>query len=312
MNSQRLQIRTALVRSDHNADSVTRVTQAKGPSFSNSRVRMPACPALQSRCIVTAAALLVLLWGGLIPGVAGGSGGGSGGSGRTQPEQDAQPVDSVAPAGTAVANDGTAAAAAAFVRDPNEQQGSSGSSGAGGSRAGGSGGSGASMTENDGDPNAFCNGMGTAMYMQGFVSVFRAERGLEPCPVFLFPNWVLNTPGRFIFGCLVAFGLALLTELVNLMKSQAAQSMQPWLHGAGMMLGYALMLLVMVYSIELALAVVAGLVIGRLMLGGGAAGARPYGRPAHGLAGFGVHPGSVAPYGPPNYAGGTPCCASEH
>merc|ERR1711994_1236780 len=105
-------------------------------------------------------------------------------------------------------------------------------------------------------------------------------------------------------GCLAAFGLAILTEVVVLMKSQAAQTMQPWLHGAGMLLGYALMLLVMVYSIELALAVVAGLVIGRLMFGGhgAAVSANPYGRPTRGLAGFGVASGAVAPYGP-NYAG---------
>jgi len=256
---------------------------------------------------MTAAGLLLLLWGGLVPVVAGGSSGGSGGSGgsgRTQPEQDAQRVDDNTPQGTVVTNDQTAAAAAP-LQSPQPQPVAASRNVQGGSGAGGSG-----TSDNDGDPNAFCNGMGTAMYMQGFVSTFRAG-GLEPCPVFLFPGWVMNSPGRFFLGCLAAFGLAILTEVVVLMKSQAAQSMQPWLHGAGMLLGYALMLLVMVYSMELALAVVVGLVIGRLMFGGhGAVSANPYGRPTRGLAGFGVASGAVAPYGP-NYAG-TPCCASEH
>merc|ERR1712008_460528 len=109
---------------------------------------------------------------------------------------------------------------------------------------------------NDNGPDSFCNGVHTTMYMQGFVSVFRAERGLEPCPVFLFRSCVLNSPGRFLLGCLAAFSLAFTTEIVALMKSQSAQSMQAWLHGAGMLLGYAVMLIVMLYSIELSLSVV--------------------------------------------------------
>lgn len=141
----------------------------------------------------------------------------------------------------------------------------------------GSGGSGVMPTELQdggngrslsGGSNSFCNGQGTSMYMQGFVSAFSSDRASQPCPVFLFPRWVMNTPGRFAIGCLAAAALGVLTEAVLSFKAVAAKPFQPWLHAASLTLGYTLMLLIMVYSLELAAAVVAGLVGGRVLLDG--------------------------------------------
>jgi len=157
----------------------------------------------------------------------------------------------------------------------------------------------------------FCNGMGTAMYMQGFVSVFNSDRSEQPCAVFLLPWLKLDTPGRFALGCIGAAAIGLLTEAASLSRRIVEKGgPQNWLtltilHALVLALGYADMLLVMVYNLELAVSVVAGLSIGRLLssiLAGSAgasagAGLKRFATPLAGSPGGGL--------------GATPCCAAE-
>lgn len=158
---------------------------------------------------------------------------------------------------------------------------------------------------------SFCNGMPTAMHMQGFVSVFGADREEQPCAVFLLPWLVLDTPLRFATGCLGAALAGLLTEAASAARRAAEKGgAQNWLaqtmlHGLVLSLGYTDMLLVMVYNLELAASVVLGLCAGRLLfsvLGGG---------PGGGSGGLKRLVAPLAGGGGGGDFGTTPCCAAE-
>lgn len=164
---------------------------------------------------------------------------------------------------------------------PDDSGGEDDGEGSGGSAEaadeGGSGGSGGSG-ENAGTADAawdpdFCNGMPTAMYMEGFVSVFGSSRAERNCAVFLHNALMLDTPGKFFLGFLGAAGLGALTELAMAVKRREEQRgklrtlNQALWHACTLTLGYCDMLLVMVYSVELAAAVVVGLCLGRVCFG---------------------------------------------
>ncbi|TMW59274.1 hypothetical protein Poli38472_004343 [Pythium oligandrum] len=57
-------------------------------------------------------------------------------------------------------------------------------------------------------PQGFCSGPGTTM-LNGF-SFF--QEGGNPCILLWFPGWVLNTPWRYILGCLLIAGSAIFNE----------------------------------------------------------------------------------------------------
>mmetsp|Transcript_135089 Transcript_135089/g.328328 ORF Transcript_135089/g.328328 Transcript_135089/m.328328 type:complete len:237 (-) Transcript_135089:86-796(-) len=120
--------------------------------------------------------------------------------------------------------------------------------------------------------NGFCSGMATSMHMRGFTSLLGSGQGPRECVVFLFPSWVLDTPHKFALGCLGAMLLGVAAEFalaLELRRAAAGCSLPTRLalHATTLALGYALMLLVMVYSVELTVAAIAGLVAGRGLFG---------------------------------------------
>lgn len=120
------------------------------------------------------------------------------------------------------------------------------------------------------EKDVFCTGMATTMQMKGFSSMLLTEgAGNRDCVVFLFHGLVMDRPWKFALGCLAAASLGFLAAgmiaLQRAIDADARRSVKLCLYGATLLLGYALMLLVMVYSVELIFSVVAGLVLGRLV-----------------------------------------------
>lgn len=157
----------------------------------------------------------------------------------------------------------------------------------------------------------FCSGESTAMYMQGFVSVLAGDRWQQPCAVFLFQSWVLDTPAKFFLGLVGAAGAGFLTEAASAWRRAVeSQGLPPWpvqilLHALILALGYADMLLIMVYNVELAVAVVLGLCVGRVLFTQlAAAQQRQYFDPP----GF---PAGKRPLIQMTPHGATPCCVAE-
>jgi hypothetical protein len=113
----------------------------------------------------------------------------------------------------------------------------------------------------------FCYG-GTSMYMDGFQWLG------STCVIYLFPSLVLNSAGALVLACFatIAFGMAL--EWVILRRritvTQCAPGMKRLAVSAGfyavqLTMGYAIMLVVMIYSIPLFVSVVAGIVGGHIL-----------------------------------------------
>jgi len=128
---------------------------------------------------------------------------------------------------------------------------------------------------------AFCNGEETSMYMTGFTSVFSSSRSNRPCAVFLFEGLVLDTPGKFVFGCWFSCALGVAIEGALAVGRRvpvttfASGGVKMFLHALTLSLGYALMLLVMVYSVEITVSAILGLCIGRLLFGALLGGSAP-------------------------------------
>lgn len=112
----------------------------------------------------------------------------------------------------------------------------------------------------------FCYG-GTSMYMDGFQWIGTT------CVIYLFPDWVLQTPAAIVGACIgtLAFGIAL--EGVIYSRRSIVQGMpEGWkqtgvstlLYGVQLTMGYMLMLVVMTYSGPLFLCVVVGLMMGHV------------------------------------------------
>lgn len=149
----------------------------------------------------------------------------------------------------------------------------------------------------------FCNGFPTAMYMQGFVSVFALDRNEQPCAVFLFPTWVLSSHLKFVLGLVGAALVGVLTEAAAAWRRAVESRSTPsWLvhlllHSLVIALGYACMLLVMVYNFELAAAVIVGLGAGRVLF------TRPGAQKVLG--------GDPNPFIEMSSRGATPCCHTD-
>jgi Ctr copper transporter family len=139
--------------------------------------------------------------------------------------------------------------------------------------------------------SSFCqnDGMNMAMYMDGWHWSTTSSSSLD-CLSYLVPSWRLETRWKFNGALLYTFGLAVLLSAVSSVRvgvvvavstSTVTSNARPTLHnganhGRALLLllflyaiqalvGYALMLVVMTYSIELLLAVIAGLVTGHIV-----------------------------------------------
>lgn len=134
-----------------------------------------------------------------------------------------------------------------------------------------------SMAAKVNSSSAFCDTtVATAMSMKGFVSVFSAARAREPCLVFLIDSLLLDSPFKFFLGCCFAMWLGLLCEGLMFLQRRGAGSslVRPQLarlllHLMLVALGYLLMLLVMLYSVEVTISGIAGLCLGRYLFGDG-------------------------------------------
>lgn len=126
----------------------------------------------------------------------------------------------------------------------------------------------------------------TVMYMDGFqwtlysffsTSSQQQPQPQQPCLNLLFSKWTLNNPIKLLFASLVVFSLGIVTELLSTgIRSYYYLSttdtsyhhhrnllLQPSLHILQATLSYINMLVVMTFSIELFIMLLAGLGIGR-------------------------------------------------
>jgi len=155
---------------------------------------------------------------------------------------------------------------AAASNDLEQRIADSAHPGSGGSGDGGSGGSGLNIGR-----SKWCNGVVTSMHMSGFASVFSADRASRPCVVFLMSRLVMDTPKKFLIGCVTATGLGVLTGALLAMRRLTGGTtcsfvcVQLPLYALTLFLGYLDMLLVMAYNLELILAVILGLTFGHAM-----------------------------------------------
>ena len=113
----------------------------------------------------------------------------------------------------------------------------------------------------------FCYG-GTSMYMDGF------HWQDTSCVIYLFPSWVLSTPGKviaasfgsFVFGILVELIVSERRRLASLHEAGYRRLLTSGLfYGIQLTMAYMLMLVIMTYSGPLFLSVVIGLVMGHLL-----------------------------------------------
>lgn len=109
----------------------------------------------------------------------------------------------------------------------------------------------------------YCYG-GTSMYMDGFNWIG------STCVIYLFPQWVLSTPGKFALACIGSILFGILLEFV-LWKRRVVYTMMPgrrrlvlsvMFYGLQLTMGYLIMLVIMTYSGPLFVSIVGGMMTG--------------------------------------------------
>ncbi|CAE7704100.1 unnamed protein product [Symbiodinium sp. CCMP2456] len=122
----------------------------------------------------------------------------------------------------------------------------------------------------DSPSDAFCVGPGWVM-MSGFQL---AVGSTQPCVLFLFPGWVLDSEARYFAGCFGAFiipvAIVVLQTARDAVVEKAASkekgagllydALAAFLFGLQMCLAYSVMLLTMLYEAVLFLCIIAGFV----------------------------------------------------
>jgi copper chaperone CopZ len=114
----------------------------------------------------------------------------------------------------------------------------------------------------------FCSslGEGMVMYMGGFKWT-SMERNAA-CLGLFFGSWKLDTPWKFALACVGVFVLGVAMEAVSLARRQLPSRRQRDVgyvfHATNLLLAYLVMLVIMMYSIELFIFVMLGLVIGHI------------------------------------------------
>jgi len=123
----------------------------------------------------------------------------------------------------------------------------------------------------------FCKGMPMTMSMGGFQSTLFSKDRPSDCITFLFSEWKLDRPGKFVGAMICTFAVATVTEgiayfqphvrnkyLAGKSKYQR-KSIMTLIYGFQQLLGWLLMLISMTFSIELFVSVVLGLFFGKLI-----------------------------------------------
>lgn len=133
------------------------------------------------------------------------------------------------------------------------------------------------------DPGGFCQGStGVSMYMEGFISYvtgeYRTEGGSKTpsCLVLWFPDWILDTQGKFAAACMGVFLLGIFTEFLSYLRRLVrthVKTLSPppqifsmcFLYAVQLMFGYFCMLIAMTYQVELFVCVVVGIGTGHAL-----------------------------------------------
>mmetsp|Transcript_43171 Transcript_43171/g.65188 ORF Transcript_43171/g.65188 Transcript_43171/m.65188 type:complete len:285 (-) Transcript_43171:188-1042(-) len=121
----------------------------------------------------------------------------------------------------------------------------------------------------------FCSNtqMSMAMYMTGFQSTFLQKNNNNDnyCLNIYFPPWILDNAMKFTFAMFGSFALAFFMEVLFVSQKYVHVTMKPsrerkmikvGLHVVQELLGYLIMLVVMMLSIEMLFSVLAGLMVG--------------------------------------------------
>lgn len=118
----------------------------------------------------------------------------------------------------------------------------------------------------------FCSNMGMnmVMYMQGFQ--LSTQSKTLPCLNYYFRTWNLSDAGKFKGAMLFSFMLALLTQGLSAVRAAVVRHVKEQkrlrktllvlIFTLQQLLGYLIMLIAMMFSIELILAVVVGIALG--------------------------------------------------
>ena len=123
------------------------------------------------------------------------------------------------------------------------------------------------VTSNDTKQEPFCYG-GTSMYMDGF------HWKDSVCIIYLFPSWILNSPGKFAAAALGSLFVGGLLEWIIMRRRTVLSVMSPGrsrlfaaaaCYGAQLSLGYLAMLVAMTYSWPLFICIILGIVSGHIL-----------------------------------------------
>jgi hypothetical protein len=119
----------------------------------------------------------------------------------------------------------------------------------------------------------FCMGPGRVM-MAGFQVAFGGQP-VQPCMLFLFMGFVVNTPVKYVFAIIVSFLMGFMNEGFGLMrkrlsaflsdKSQFLTPIVSVIYGFQMVNAYWMMLLVMTYEALIFTSLIFGLFLGNVV-----------------------------------------------
>lgn len=122
-------------------------------------------------------------------------------------------------------------------------------------------------TNASGNEEPFCYG-GTSMFMDGFHWMDTV------CIIYLFPDWVLNTEGKFVAASIGSLFVGMFLEVVILRRRMIMSSMAPgyrrlaasaMFYGLQLTVGYLAMLVVMTYSGPLFMCIILGIIFGHVL-----------------------------------------------
>jgi copper chaperone CopZ len=105
------------------------------------------------------------------------------------------------------------------------------------------------------------------MYMDGFKWTYLTPSA--ECLALFFGSWTIDTPWKLALSCVAAALLGVTMEMVSLVRRQLPKRRQRdvgyLFHGANLCLAYLVMLVIMMYSLELFLSSLVGLVVGHII-----------------------------------------------
>jgi len=115
------------------------------------------------------------------------------------------------------------------------------------------------------------------MSMGGFQSALFSKGHPADCITFLFTEWKLDRPGKYVGAMIVTFGVAVLSEGITNWQPQIRntylegkpkhqrKTLMTLIYGFQQFLGWLLMLIAMTFSIELFACVILGLFFGKFL-----------------------------------------------